>query len=500
MQATRYLGTTNPTLNDPSLKGELTSSHYRAAMPADHAAGFHRHLTRAAPDVDLHDPAYDTSRPARVDAPPQPLRGAARLMTEPTTRPGTAPRPAATATARRAAARSGGGRPGGWPAVAAVALGSFALVLSELFPVGALDRIAAGTGVSTGTGGLLMTAPGLAAAVTAPLLTLAARRTDRRLVLWTLSALTVGANLLCATAESLLPMLLGRLLLGFALGGFWAVGIGAVPRLVPPAAVHRASALVTAGISVGTVVSPPLASLTGQAAGDGWRTGFWITGALSLAALAAQLLLLPALPAGEGAGRRELLGAVRDRAVRAGLLATTLVFLGHFAAYTYITPYLERHARLGTGWVTGLLLGYGLAAIAGNFLAGLTLARSVRGTAGCAAAAVAVATGLLPLCDGSPALVAVLVVLWGVAFGAVPLSLQSWLAGAAPGPPEGRLAAYVTVVQLSLAGGALLGGLIVNGRGPVAAFAAATGLAALAALSTLRGRAGGGGTEQETVV
>jgi FAD/FMN-containing dehydrogenase len=46
LQATRYLGTTNATLNDPSLKGDFKSSYYRVAMPAAHIDEFYQHLTR----------------------------------------------------------------------------------------------------------------------------------------------------------------------------------------------------------------------------------------------------------------------------------------------------------------------------------------------------------------------------------------------------------------------------------------------------------------------
>ncbi|MFE6691542.1 MFS transporter [Streptomyces sp. NPDC057743] len=371
-------------------------------------------------------------------------------------------------------------RRGGLPAVVSVALGSFALVLSELLPVGALPGIAADLGVSTGTSGLLVVVPGLAAAVAAPLLTVAAGRLDRRPLLWALATLTGLADLVCATAGDLLAVLAGRVLLGAALGGFWALGAAVAPRLVPPEAVHRASSFVTAGIAVGTVASLPLAALTGGSAG--WRTAFWAAGVLALVALAAQLRLLPALPATAVTGRRALVSAVGSRAARAGLLVTSLAFLGHFAAYTYIAPYLEGRALLGAGAVAAVLLGYGVAGVAGNFLAGLTLARSVRGTVVGAAAGIAVVAALLPVVRGSGAAVVVLVLVWGAAFGALPLSLQTTLMRAVPEAPEGGLAAFVTTVQVSLASGSLLGGVLVDGYGLSASLGTGAALAGAAVL------------------
>ncbi|MFK0291820.1 MFS transporter [Streptomyces sp. NPDC090442] len=401
---------------------------------------------------------------------------------------------------RSAAAVSGTvRRRGGLPAVVSVALGSFALVLSELLPVGALPGIAADLGVSTGTTGLLVVVPGLAAAVAAPLLTVVAGRLDRRPLLWALAAVTCLADVVCAIGGDLLVVLVGRVLLGAALGGFWALGAAVAPRLVPPEAVHRASSLVTAGIAVGTVASLPLAALVGGSAG--WRTAFWVAGVLALVALAVQLRLLPALPATAVTGRRALVSALGSPVARVGLLATSLAFLGHFAAYTYIAPYLEGRAYLGGGAVAAVLLGYGVAGVAGNFLAGLTLARSVWGTVVGAAAGIAVVAGLLPVVRGAGVAVVVLVLVWGAAFGAVPLSLQTALMRAVPEAPEGGLAAFVTTVQISLAAGSLLGGVLVDGYGLSVSLGAGAVLAGAAVLvAAVAGRRGSRAPQRDQVV
>lgn len=62
----------------------------------------------------------------------------------------------------------------GWLAVSAVTLGIFALMTSELLPVGLLTPVGSELNVSEGTAGLMVTVPGLVAAVSAPLITVAA--------------------------------------------------------------------------------------------------------------------------------------------------------------------------------------------------------------------------------------------------------------------------------------------------------------------------------------
>jgi len=67
-------------------------------------------------------------------------------------------------------ARAGDGN--AWAAVVSIALGSFALVFSEVIPVALLADISGHLRVSVGTGGLMVVVPAVAAAVAAPVLTL----------------------------------------------------------------------------------------------------------------------------------------------------------------------------------------------------------------------------------------------------------------------------------------------------------------------------------------
>ena len=149
----------------------------------------------------------------------------------------------------------------GWLAVVSLALGSFALVLSEFLPIGLLPALAADFGVGVGTAGLLVVSTGLAAAVSAPVLTVLTSRTDRRTVLLWLTGLVVAANAVGALTQDFAVLLGARLLLGVSAGGFWAIGAGLAVRLVPGGSVVRATSLITAGISVATVLSLPLGSL-----------------------------------------------------------------------------------------------------------------------------------------------------------------------------------------------------------------------------------------------
>ncbi|MFJ6795203.1 MFS transporter [Streptomyces sp. NPDC091268] len=366
----------------------------------------------------------------------------------------------------------------GWAAVCAVALGIFCLITSELLPVGLLTPVGAELGVSDGAAGLMVTVPGLVAGASAPLVTVGAGRLDRRLLLCALIALTAAANLAAALAPSFPVLLAARLLVGVGVGGFWAVAGGLVVRLVPERHVGRATALVFGGVPTASVLGVPAGTLLGEL--GSWRTAFAAVGGLGLATLAALLLLLPPLPPTRPVALRRLPALLREnRGVRAGVAVTFLVVTGQFAAYTFVRPVLRDVSGVGAGSVGVLLLGYGVAGVAGNFLAG---PRDARRTLLGVSSSLTVVLGLIAVLPGAVA-GTILLLLWGLVYGGVSVSLQTWMTRAAPDAAEAATSLMVAVFNLAIATGAGVGGLAVDGFSAPAAPLTGAGLMCLAALT-----------------
>jgi len=364
----------------------------------------------------------------------------------------------------------------GWFGVASVAVGSFGTVLSEFLPIGLLPSISADLGVRISTAGLMVVVTGLAAAVAAPVVTVATSRLDRRVVLIGLSAVLVLADVVAAIAGVFPVLLVARVLLGVALGGFWAIGAGIAPRLVAAKDTIRATSLITAGISIATVVSLPLGALV--AAFSTWRLAFVIGAALGVVALVLQLVALPVIPSQQRIRARALTSLFGVPRARVGLVVAAFLFAAQFAAYTYISPFLQDVAKLSPDVVSVALLVFGVSGIVGNFVASATLDRSVLGTLVAGGLALAAAVALLPLVAHLSLAVFALLVVWGLVWGGLPLGLQTWMAGATPEGAEAGLAMFVTTIQVALAVGSTLGGVAVSVSGLAADF----GFAAVVAL------------------
>ncbi|QUI30134.1 MFS transporter [Streptomyces alfalfae] len=352
----------------------------------------------------------------------------------------------------------------GRAAVLAVTLGLFSIVTTEILPIGLLTSIGSDFAVSDGRAGLMMTMPGLLAAVSAPLVTVATARADRRLMLCAFMLVLTAANLLAAVATDYRLVLVSRIMVGVTIGGFWSIGVGLARRLVPPASAGRATAVVFSAVPLGSVLGVPAGTLIGDIAG--WRTAFAVMAALSAAVLAMLLLVMPPLPPLHATRLSVLRGVIGGAAARLALLLTFLVVLAHFGTYTYVAPFLERVTHAGPALITVVLLVYGAAGIAGNFVGGALVTRRPHLTFSLAAAVIAAVTLLLPVLGRAQPGAVLLLVLWGLAYGAVPVASQAWFAKAAPDAPEAASVLFTASFQATMSLGALAGGVTVDDTSP----------------------------------
>ncbi|XKK59007.1 MFS transporter [Streptomyces sp. ARC32] len=361
-----------------------------------------------------------------------------------------------------------------------VTLGIFSIVTTEILPIGLLTSIGSSFTISDGMAGLMMTMPGFLAAVSAPVVTVATGRIDRRLMLGTFILLLALANFLAAVAPSYWLVLGSRVLVGITIGGFWSIGAGMASRLVPAESVGRATAVVFSAVPLGSVLGVPLGTFIRDIAG--WRTAFLIMGILTLCVFSMLLLAIPPQPADEPTRPSTLTGMLRSVHTRFALVMTFLVVLAHFGAYTYVTPFLEQVTHVSAGLITVYLLVYGAAGIAGNFLGGSAVARYPIGTFAAAALMIAGATVLLPVLGKDDLGAVALLVLWGVAYGAVPVCSQTWFAKASPDLPEASSVLFTASFQATISIGALVGGVVVDHSSPSTVMTLAGTTAALMVL------------------
>ncbi|MFJ2426633.1 MFS transporter [Pseudomonas sp. NPDC087804] len=376
----------------------------------------------------------------------------------------------------------------GWSAVLAMSLAAFALVASEFMPVSLLTPIAADLHITEGQAGQGISVSGAFALITSLLIASIAARVERKKLLLSLTLLMIVSGTIVALAPGYPSFMIGRALIGIAIGGFWSLSAATAMRLVAPDQVSRALAMVNGGNALATVIAAPGGAFLGSLIG--WRGAFFCV--VPVAALAAVWLMisLPSFKAERKAGGANALQLMRQPPVALGMIAVSVFFMGQFMLFTYLRPFLEGVTGVSVSTLSLMLLGLGLAGFIGTFLIERFMGRGLYRTLTVIPLIMACIALALVNFGESAMLTAVLLGLWGLVATAAPVGWWTWLAQTLPDDAEAGGGMLVAIVQLAIAGGAIVGGLAFDLSGYKATFELSAAVLVVASvLAWLAGRA-----------
>ena len=262
-----------------------------------------------------------------------------------------------------------------WGAVFAMTLCVFVLIASEFMPVSLLTPIAGDLHMTEGQAGQAIAVSGILAMLTSLFIASVSRRIDRKTLLACLTAVMLASGLIVALAPSYAIFMLGRALLGVAIGGFSSMSTATVMRLVPENVVPKALAILNSGNALAAIIAAPLGGFLGSYVG--WRGAFIAVVPLAAIALGWQLLSLPSMPSSRATRSTNALRLLAKPDVGFGIGAILLLFMGQFALFTYVRPFLESVTRVDAATLSLLLLVIGVIGLIGTMLVGALLKRGL---------------------------------------------------------------------------------------------------------------------------
>ncbi|EIK94377.1 major facilitator transporter [Pseudomonas sp. M47T1] len=372
--------------------------------------------------------------------------------------------------------------PARWSAVYAMAVCSFVLVASEFMPVSLLSPIADTLKLSEGQAGQAISISGVFAVVTSLLISVLLGKRDRRKVMMALILLLIASGALVAFAPDYFVFMLGRALLGIAVGGFWSMSAAIAMRLVPKGAVPKALAVVNGGTAMAAVLAAPLGSFMGGVIG--WRGAFFCIVPVVAVAFFWLSFTLPKLPAEGMNADRGPFSLLRKSSFVFGLVMWCLLFVGEFSAFTYLRPFLEHITHVSVRGLSMMLLVVGISGFISTFLIGRVIEKGLYLTLFLLPATLTVVTAALAIFGGSPAAVAVLLAIWGGVFTAAPVAWWTWLAHSVPDDAEAGGGLMVATGQLAITLGATFGGVVFDADGAIATFWSSSAILTIAAVGT----------------
>ncbi|OKJ97927.1 MFS transporter [Amycolatopsis sp. CB00013] len=341
------------------------------------------------------------------------------------------------------------------PALLALTTTVFLGCLAEVLPAGLLLGMSEDLGVSPSATGQLVTVYAITTAVTAIPLTGATLRVPRKRLLLALIFGFLATNLVIAVSSSYPLILATRIASGALTGVMWSLVAGYAMRLAPPGLTGRALAVAMSGTPIGFALGVPAGTALGEFAD--WRWAFAAMALISVPLLAWVSVAVPAVPAERTEVTRPL-AASRLPGMRPVLATVALFSLGHNVAYTYIGPVL---AGLDAAPMLGaVLLVFGCATVGGLVAAGSALDSRPRAVLVSCSAVTAAAIVLLGVGDGVHGLVLVAAALWGLGFGGAPTAFQAVTALLAGPTADAAQSLTIAAWNGAVAGGALVGGLL----------------------------------------
>ncbi|WP_284083658.1 MFS transporter [Acinetobacter nosocomialis] len=356
-----------------------------------------------------------------------------------------------------------------WGAVFVMSLCCAVLIASEFMPVSLLTPISLDLNMSEGQVGQAIAISGIFAVMTSLSISRVFKAWDRRHIILLLTLLMIASGIVITFAHSAALFMLGRAILGVVIGGFWAMSTSIVMRLVPPLSVPKALGLLNGGNALATTIAAPLGSFLGSIIG--WRGAFFCIVPIAIVALIWQFKSMPSLPAILSVEKsKNPFGLLKRPIVLYGMTGILLLFMGQFALFTYLRPFLETVTHVDATMLSILLLILGLAGLVGTFVISLILHQHVYRYLILIPFIMALIAGAFVLGGEHLWFVAILMGLWGFFGTSAPVAWNTWLAQTLHQDAEIGGGLMVAIIQFAITLGATIGGLLYDSHGYSATF------------------------------
>ncbi|SMX85214.1 MULTISPECIES: MFS transporter [unclassified Brevibacterium] len=345
-------------------------------------------------------------------------------------------------------------------AVFALAIGAFAIGVTEFATMGLLPHIARELGITVPQAGHAVSFYAIGVVVGAPLITTIAAHMDRKNLLLGLMGLFALGNLASMLAPDAALFNIARFASGLPHGAYLGIGAIVASTLVPPNRRGRAMSRVMLGLTIANIVGVPIATALGNM--FGWRSAYALVAGLGILCVVMVAIAVPRVKLGAAPSARGEMKALARPQIVLTLLAGSVGFGGMFAVYTYITPTMTDVAGVPEVAIPWVLAVYGLGMTAGSLIAGPLVDKSIErsGIGGMILSAIVLSAFGAFTHIAAVAIVALFLI--GIAGSMITTALQMRLLRDSHDAPSLSAAMNHAAFNLANALGAWLGGIVIT--------------------------------------
>lgn len=328
--------------------------------------------------------------------------------------------------------------------------------LVELIIGGILPEIAADLNITISTAGSLISLFAIIYAIASPVLLTLTRNIERKKVLMISLIIFILANFFTYLSHTFYLVLLFRIILAMSSALMIVLCLTIAPKLVDQKVQAKAIGLIFMGISSSLVVGVPVGILISNA--FGWRTIF-----LLIAILSALILIVIAksfhnMGVTETLPLLDQLKEIIKPKIATAHLTSVFMLAGHYAMYSYFTPFLERELHVSPFLLSALYFLFGLSAVCGGAFGG-----GLSDKLGSPKAIIIVIVSfilvlaVLPFSAVSYYFFIPVLIVWGVLSWALAPALQSYLINTTPETADIQQSLNTSSIQIGIALGTVVG-------------------------------------------
>jgi predicted MFS family arabinose efflux permease len=255
------------------------------------------------------------------------------------------------------------------------AFGIFGIITTEFGVIGILPQLAQYYNRSIEKTGILLSAFALVIALFGPWITLLLGRYNRKKLMLLTIALFIISNGISAMDPPFQILLLARILPAFLHPLYFSIAMAAAADTASPGQEHKAMSIIFGGVSLATVVGVPFATYMADL--FGWQASFLVSGAVNMLAWLIILFFIPSMPVAKPPSHGKQLQILINPSFLLSAASVVLLLAAMFSIYSYFADYLQKVNGMNGAQISVMLMVFGIAGVAGNWIAGKLLSRNV---------------------------------------------------------------------------------------------------------------------------
>lgn len=249
-----------------------------------------------------------------------------------------------------------------------LAIGAFAIGMTEFVIMGLLPNVARDFGVSVSQAGQLITGYALGVAIGGPILVMLTIKWNRKMLLLVLMAIFIFGNIVASLSPSYGVMLASRIITSLAHGSFFGIGSILAASMVKTAYRASAMALMFMGLSLSNILGVPFGTLIGQ--NFGWQMTFVVIAIIGVCAFIGIIFFVPKTKPNNDASVLNELKILKEKRLWLTLAVTLFGFSSVFAYFTYISSVLIDVSHVAENLISYILIIFGVGVTLGNIIGG----------------------------------------------------------------------------------------------------------------------------------